>query len=687
MRTHSNYRTVLVSSLLVVLLALGAGAAEEYTTVFDQIRVFQEGKDIDLLFAADGDTFSVSLGKTSAVGETEFMTSLEKGSDVQVKILAGRKEAYSYYMGPDQRLRAIIDGTGASKCDKTVFTPLGRFPLGQWQDFLRKAIPKGLTYFARADDEAVQQAWVFFRQIGPANVKLGKETLKLSEEFYRQMRLSRWFKPNPGTTGRFVVFIHEPHWCIPGQHQLIYGTKALLDGNPEVRFRFLVEGYFEDETKNIPTGPTLGVLVKGAPVSDQVYALVRQHLIDGPFAFRLIYSPDLSATAIDDAEEIRATHAETDGDVATVYKRGFTLMKRLEQQPDASTQDLREALAKCFQLLGADIEDLRGTEGVHYYEDLGEHISVTRRSLNRISGQDVTEFSSSLDTLSEHCKNQVSVLRHALNRDVIMARNIARCLETSSDNEILVAYIGSFHTQGIINALPPGTGYVVLEPRMQAEQGRYDADFVNLLRPEGRLDVLHRVSRTLKLPVAPFTRELQDYGAFLKKSVTNATARENAFKTSSPISAEVRDGILAAVKKNVVLSGAGIGFGGDAPPPVKGAFATFPAEPGREPALLLLDRDEEKWKRHDRLAFLASVLPLVSKREDKGRILEVTFYQDADTSNIFFCIYRQEDHKYYLCEWPDHLDMSEALALPKGIIHLLLGREPKDEENCHVAQG
>jgi hypothetical protein len=228
---------------------------------------------------------------------------------------------------------------------------------------------------------------------------------------------------------------------------------------------------------------------------------------------------------------------------------------------------------------------------------------------------------------------------------------------------------------------------VVLETRTLSTEGRYDPDFVSLLRPDTRPAVLRKISRTLKLPVAPLARELADYREFLRGSVTRTTARDNAFQSSGQLSAEVKDALLAAVKKNIVLSGAGIGFGGDTTPPVKGAFASFPADPGREPILTLLDYNEKNWSRPERLRFLASVLPVAFERSDKGRMSGVTFYQDAETSTIFFWLYRQDDHKYYFCEWPHGLDMSEALALPKGIIHLLLARGIEREEMYYAVQG
>jgi hypothetical protein len=678
---------MLVSSLFIAALVLGAGPTEEYTKVLEPLRVFQEGKDIDLLLTADANAFTISQGKTSPATEAEFKALQEKATGLQLKILQRGKEAYSYYAGFDQRLQLTMDENGNATCNKIVFSPLGRYPVSQWPDFVRTAVPKGLTRFGCAGDESAQEGWVVFRQIDPTTVRVGTQTLDLSEEFYRHMRLSRQVKSQTGTTGRFVVFVHEPHWCIPGQHQLIAGIKALLDGNPRATFKFLVEGYFEEEIKDIPTGPTLAVLAKNASVTDQVHAMVREHLIDGPFAFRLLHAPNLPAMAIDDPEEIKATPSETAPDFAAVHNRCVEFMQKLEQQNGASTQNLQAALFRLVLLLGADPQDVDGAGFVRYYEELQKLVSTLQMVLRGMSDRDATQFSSSLQPLNEHCTREVSTLKHALNRDGTMAGNITRCMESGPRGEILVAFIGSFHTRGIIDRLPAGTGYVVLEPRTAAEEGRYDANFMGLLRPESRPAVLRRISRTLKLPVAPLPRELPDYQEFLKNRAAATTARDNAFKSSSPLSAAATENILTAVRKNVVLGGASIRSGGDTVPPVAGAFASFPADPGREPALVLIDRDEKNWSRPDRLRFLASVLPLAIERPEKGRMSGVTFYQDWDTAAIFFCTYHQDDQKYYLCEWPHGLDMSKALALPKGILHLLLARQIEREEEHDGAQG
>jgi hypothetical protein len=205
---------------------------------------------------------------------------------------------------------------------------------------------------------------------------------------------------------------------------LIAGIKALLDGNPGATFRFMIEGYFEEETKDVPTGPTLAALAKEASVPDQVYAMVREHLIDGAFAFRLIYAPNLPTVAIDDPQEIKATPSETDVDLSAVHNSCLDFMRALEQQGDASTQGLREALFQLILQLGADPQDIDGVGLVSYYEEFLRQVTDLQDSLKGRSGPDATRFSSSLRLLSEHCSREVAVLKHALNRDVVMARNI-----------------------------------------------------------------------------------------------------------------------------------------------------------------------------------------------------------------------------------------------------------------------
>ena len=67
------------------------------------------------------------------------------------------------------------------------------------------------------------------------------------------MKFVKEYEPWLPHKARSVIIVHEPHWSLNGQYQLISGINAFISSNSDNKFRFFVEGYYEQETLLIPT--------------------------------------------------------------------------------------------------------------------------------------------------------------------------------------------------------------------------------------------------------------------------------------------------------------------------------------------------------------------------------------------------------------------------------------------------
>ena len=489
------------------------------------------------------------------------------------------------------------------------------------------------------------------------------------------MKISKEYKPRAGNTDQLVILVHEPHWLLVGQYQLIPGLKSFLDANSQYKFRFLVEGNFENEIENIPTKPTLDRFPKDVSTTALVFGLLRNALIDGPFAYRLLYDHDLPSMAIDDPEAIKKTPREPDlKDRLEQQKLFVKIHKKLEKLPQEQNNDAMNSLKLLEIYVYADAQELEGQSAIDYSLQMAQLYDALSNQLRSIHAQDFVEECLFLESEAKKYRIQVEILNYALKRDAVMAKNISTHFKSKYADRIPMVFIGNFHTPGITERFSKDISYVVIEPQLSpliigpTEKERNN--FNDALKPEKRLDYIKRLGGSLKLQVAPLERDLPYYESFLKKEALKIAQRDNAFKASSPLSVDVTSKIINACKQNGCLSGVQINFagGGQSPPPSlpPGAFASFGSE-GKDPNKMIFtiyDRREDNWKnRPDRFNLLAGMLFFHPYEKVQGETKKVTFFPVEQA--IYIVFFDPKTQRFYLYEWKEGTDIFPLLLLPK----------------------
>ena len=688
-------------SLLLSLIIVSSVHAQSFDQAFEWIKRFQKGEEVELIIHVDTDSFTLFHSKQTKISQSTFDQLRKETPAQQIKILSDTANkkleglVIEYQVDKLLHLEETWEGNSPSAWKKIEFLKIASYPLNRWPDFIKQAISQGLIEYEVIEYGGESLASLSFKQIGPPSIQFGKRSLKFSDEFYEYMKISGEFKHRVGNDDRIVILVHEPHWLLVGQYQLIPGLKAFIEANSQYNIRFLVEGNWEEEIKYIPTKPTLNRFFKDVSNTTQVFILLRNFLIDGPFAYRLLYDPDLPALAIDDPKTIKKTPREPDFKDWIEQREVFMkIYEKLEKLPKEQRTEASQMLALLSYYVIANVQNLKGEAAIDYYKQLAELYDVLSNQLKSIHAKDFEKESSFLSNQAESCRTQAMICQYALERDVVMVKNIANHFESNYAERIPIVFIGNFHTPGIIDRLPKGISYVVIEPRvtplsLTPPQRELD-NFNDALKPETRPNYLKKLGGSLKGQVAPLEKELPYYEAFLKRETQIIKTRNDAFISSSPLGSDVTLRINNILEQNGILNSAQRGFagGGQPPqPPFQGAFASFFYGPGGEnPKMIFYDSEEENWKQSDRINYLKNILLISPYEKVQRETRKVSFYQDRETHRIFFWYFNPQDQIFYLYEWKDGMDLSNLLPLPQAIIHLRISIGPLmhyEKEEAH----
>jgi hypothetical protein len=676
-KKHNSLMGVILS-LSMVLLMCSSVAAQSFDPIFEWIKKFRNGEEIELKTSISDSSFTFFRSQTTNIDQASFNKLKGNSQSLsQIKILSDGKLEFGYEVSNLLRLEETFKEFKPNAWRKIEFVQIKSYPLKQWPDFLKQATSKGLMDYEIMEYEGGLYAILNFKQIDTSELRFGKSSIKFSDEFYNYMRISKEFKPRTSTVEKFAILVHEPHWLLAGQYQLIPGLKALIESNSQHKFRFLVEGYFEEENKYIPTKSTRELFSEDISVRTQAFTLLRNFLIDGPFAYRLIYNPDLPALAIDDPEFIKKTPREADlKDLLEQRKVLIRIIKKLEKIPQEKTVDVLKYLNLFGILSSADSSDLKGQIAIKFYSEIATLYDELSNKLQLLNAQDFKNECYFLSKQAKGYRVQTKIFEYALKRDTTMVKSIVDHFASKYVEHIPIVFIGNFHTPGIIEALPKQIGYVVLEPRISPlstiPPKKERDNFNDALQSESRPSYLKKLSGKLKLRVAPSTKELPDYKSLLKKETSKINLQRNNFKTSSPLKSETTSRIMDALEQNGFLNNVKVSFAGgggnDNIPPnsFQGSFGSFHYGPeGKNPAMIFYDRKEENWKRSDRFNFLKTLLLIPPYEKFKEKMKKVSFYQDKKTHRIFFWVFDPETQKFYLYEWEEGMDIDKLLPLPK----------------------
>ncbi len=567
--------------------------------------------------------------------------------------------------------------------EKTEFIRINSYPLKYWPDFIKQAISQGLMEYEAIEDEENLYISLIFKQADPSELQFGKQLLKFSDEFYEYMKISREFESWVGSTDKFVILVHEPHWSLAGQYQLVSGLKAFLDINSQYKFRFLVEGYFTEETKYIPTAPLLKRFSTDVSTISQVFSLLRNYFINGPYAYRLLYDPNLPAVAIDDPELIKKTPAKQRiKDLVEISEVLGNTTQKLEKLPSNKISEAQWALNMLGLYASADIRELKGQALIDRQLHLAKFYDILANSLKELQFQDFASEISFLENQSKDYQTNSESYQIALERNTTMARNISEHFNSKEySNRIPVVFIGSFHTPAVTSHLhSEGIGYVVIEPRvLPIATEKEQKNFNEALGLDTRPSYLKKCrGNLLALQVAPIEKEItQYYEPFLKKREAPRIKAQKAYFQQSFQSLHPNKINLTflneVLETNGFLNNTQISFASDEmnlPPLFQEAFASFSFDPeGGAPRLIFFHPEDKGWEREDRYRFLQKVSPIIpyegiSYKEFQRQTRKVRFYQDQETNRIFCNSFDPESQTFYLSEG-DRIKIFNSLPLPR----------------------
>ncbi|MGD2087149.1 MAG: hypothetical protein PVH61_13280 [Candidatus Aminicenantes bacterium] len=654
-----------------LLLLTSFMRAQSFAPVFEWIERFRDSEKVELKMQVNADSFTFLRSQSLEIDKATF-TQLLRTADpkpaMQLKIIGEEELVLEYDVNEKLRLERRLKNNQLVGWKRIDFVPVKSYSLKAWAKFLHKAAAHGLMEFRVIEHKGMLFTTITFKQKGPSILKYGKKSLKLTNEFYKYMKIPGDYKTQLYNSDKFVILVHEPHGLRVGQYQMVPGLKALIDSNSNHKFRFLVEGGFKEETKFIPVKPTADILHEDVSRQVQVYGLLENYIIDGPLAYRLLYNPDLPSVAIDDNESINATPKQphiTRTQHQEILRKVYAKLKKI---PGEEKKSAMEALTLLIYYTGADIGELKGQQLLNHYSKLNKFYLELSGKLRAFIEQDFSRECSQLDTLAEDYNTLTKVYQLALDRDSAMAVNINDHFRSKYAHCIPVAFIGNFHTQGIIAKLGSGIGHVVIEPRKSTGYSDEERkNFPKALKPSSRLSYLKSLAGLLKLNVAPTKEELKICKLFLEKEAVKIQNLEKGFKVSSPLSLETTFKIKSIIEQNGSFNTVAVGFGGKGGPPqnpIKGSnpFASFNTDPeSGNPNLLLFDHEEKNWKQDDRLNYLkmAFIFPVRERYKDETRKGE--FHQDENTNRIFCKIFDPETQTFYFYE-VDGMDIYQWLA-------------------------
>jgi hypothetical protein len=671
--------------LLVLLTLTYFLSAQTFDLVFKWVDQFRDGENIELKAQVNADSLTFLRGQETNIDSAAFdqlLKSNESKTSLQFKMINRKELVLEYQVEEKLRLEEKFEDNQPVGWKKVEFVEIQSYPLETWPQFIHEAVNHGLMEYKHIDIEGITYATFTFKQKAPSIIKSGQKSLKLTDEFYTYMKIPKDYQPHMLNSNQLVILVHEPHWLRVGQYQLIPGLKALIDSNSNYKFRFLVEGGFEEETKYIPTQPTLSILRDDVSRHVQVYSLLKHFIIDGPFAYRLLYDPDLPAVAIDDNNAVAATPREPQIERSKereIFKRVYT---KLEKIPQEQRKSALNTLTLLHYYSNADSQDLKGQDIVDYFRSLTQIHTSLSVELKSLEGQDFSGECSDLKSMADDYNTLIEGYEKALIRDSTMASNINEHFRSKYSERIPIVFIGSFHTPGIIERLDSGISYVVIEPRISMDvvspSEKEQKNFDDALKSGSRLNYLKNLAGRLKLNVAPTQRELLPYCRdILKKEINQAQQREKEFKASSPLSPETTSRIINILEQNGSFSGISASFVDQGAPPMKppidGAFAAFSIDPDSEnPKLFIYDRNEENWNRPDRLKYLkiAFIFPLIEEYKKNTR--KADFNQDENSNRVFCKIFDPETQAFYF------YDTSEGMDIYRWLVHPYPMYEPKD---------
>lgn len=691
----------------LLLLALAAGCHSSKSTpppnkpstnfagAKTVLDAFRSGGESELVLSISANNVSILRPTTQALSESEAEDKLKTAKEAfpRLRFIAG-DEVLSYPLDPRSSVEESTKKTKGAKSTWAIrnLSPVFTFPRDAWAEFVEFGLANGLSDLVVYQEKDELYGEMSFASSGPAVIPYGGQTVALNGEFYQTMRLSPKYPPSSGQKG-FAVLIHDPHADVEGRYDLMLGLESFFSANPGKPMEFLVEGKCQKESESAPPPLRLedrqigdgglfayfNQTVSADNRQPLIARMLDRYLIDTPMAFRLLHSHDLQipSYAIDDNRYLHSPtgHFGSRQETAEAVRTIVAAAKKLDGIPDNYKEMIATAGGEAMLLDEADLSNAKDVDYPDIMKRRGkafEGLATIGKELARQEPQ-LMQSVEILQGRAQAYRNEAKVYSDALNRNIAMQNFIASEARKASAR-LPVAFIGSFHTEGITDFLRRnGIGYVVFEPRPQIQSATEEANqerFNNFLdNPSAYFGSL----RTGNKGPSDLTQAQVDryHMHFLEAYGSTFTQLRSAAEGGRPGSSQIDFArFWKSVQGNGDIASAEIEYGGNgggtAPPP-RGAFAYFEENNGKR-KLVILDAESSRWKDSDRYDLLAKVrLVFPYSVQDAVPVVAMTrrHYEDKNTGRNFYSACQADTKRIYLVE-ADFPAIAAAMALPEN---------------------
>ena len=669
-----RFRISIVSFLFVTAFQLSVAGAWAAASAPDigatalRVRELVQKGDSQVLIQKTGHEFKVFTLVSKKLDRAAAVELAKKPKGVNLRFNGDSMELASD-VGTNDNPRFVVMSLPASPDDKEKavfrlesYRLYSRFVDGRWPEFLRRCIAVGLQSYDLSQEEKAGFVQLTFRHPLPGTLRVGPLRLRIPDSAQSHLRVARKYPVQAATfRGPGVLLIHDPHASLAGIVHLVHGLELILEPVPADRVTFLMEGFNPNPTDEIPLNGLAQAVAANGGSPALVYGLARHYLVDSSMAYRLLSGRSIYTAAIDSNKLLAKDTAEDHN----ARVEAINLRPELSKRAAATTGEEQELLLQALALTDARL-DQASSDGVVRYWKYG---AQTFEALAEIV--DDKALASKLKKISDRYKTNQNVFYIALERDEVMARNIARHVKGAPDS-LHVAFIGSFHTPGIINKLrAAGIGATVIEPLDgdqidMEEQVRFDRAVF------GRGKQLRSLgSGRHKLGVGPTVQEVDQ---FYRPFLAEQKYEQAALATDVPTDMGAVDlpKIKRFVDENGAAGGVDIVFGGGKPPspPPSGAFAIVDSGgPGRRARLVLLNPRDESWKEESRYLALRRLFLVPPKPRFTGeqRRLRATFVSVSVDGEVrtYACIHDVVSNKSYLVEG-EKAAVASIMAIERG---------------------
>ena len=567
----------------------------------------------------------------------------------------------------EQAINTNKDFHGSIWSKRTLET-VGTYSNDLWDAFAKMAIENGLSDFRVSNSSEGRRAELAFDSDGPPAIRYGAQSLVLSKDFYRVMRVSTEYKPVSGGNG-FVVLIHDPHQSVKGRFALMQGLNTLLGANAKRPVEFLVEGAFP-ETAGVDYRPLSSRALSDGGLAQRmegksegiraqlIYSMLSTYLIDTPLAYRILYRrSDIPAFAIDDNRYLRESDMEA-GNPEELANAVDGILNHLDGK---SRLEALHAIQWIGVLNGADTQQISDFQLVGLLREIASEARTLASLAEKNATNDLSHSVQVINKFAQSHENRAKQYERALKRNETMLTYIKQ-EGARAAQRLPIAFIGNFHTWGITEELrKAGIGYVVLEPRQRigrassSESKTFDRFLID---PDGYFASVLRSNKG----IAGLTTEQVDkvHAPYMVKQQERLTEQSAALarlwvgNAGGKIN---RSLIEEAVRQNATLNEATVEIGGNGsgipPDAPRGTVAFFDEHDGKR-RLVLVGADDNRWNSEERYTCLDHIIfDLPTGEAAAATLFHLSkHYQDEKTGRIYYTSYDRSSKRLYLVETP-----------------------------------